>query len=307
MTEDLAGAVSPPPVRRPRSRAGVLPSLVGGGLGGLVVDTGSTDSFTVYAASQIGDQHVDDGQPREDAYVIGSSGTSVIVSVADGLSSTRNAHVAADLLARGVTDVLHDRFAAGDSAPPWTTATDWDTESRNAVAAVTDGFDADAVDRRAFERLYLSRGPTAGLKSTQSGAATLAFVVAESTSRPARAFWGVVGDTEIAHLDIATSEWTWTSASTFAPTNQPSNLVEALPQDLDTLRSGVVEFGHDSVIVVATDGIARALHNEPDWFAQRVAAAVDQCPSMASFAQILDFHMGGLYDDRSIACLWTRR
>lgn len=288
------------------SRPVSLSALTTSGLSGLTVDRGTSGHFDVYAATQVGLQHAAHGQTREDAYAVGNAGESgwVFIAVADGLGSARNSHAAAQIAAKSAIAQMHQRLSALN---PTHAAPRWRGIAAEIVSSVEAALTPQSADNLAAHLNFVPARPYGDLKRA-APACTLAFAALGPVHEDGYSLlWGCVGDSDILLVDLQSQRVDWL---TDTPTKQGgglvSNVTHALPRDADQVRAGIVQASTSVMTVLASDGMADAIRQETEQFAQLLPQVAQRRPSEWQFGEIVGFDLPGLHDDRTLIAAWPR-
>lgn len=81
---------------------------------------------------------------------------------------------------------------------------------------------------------------------------------------------------------------------------------EALPAGRPALEAAATVLGSESVLVLATDGVADPWRDGPTTVAPAITGAVVERPSALQVAVLADFSRQGCHDDRTMLCVWRR-
>jgi serine/threonine protein phosphatase PrpC len=295
-----------PPPPRPPARRVELPALTTSGVSGLTVDRGSSGAFDVYAATQVGLQHAKDGHTREDAYAIGGAPDIgwVFLAVADGLGSAENSHAAAQLASQTAVKLLRQHVPGVD---PGRCESDWNALAPKIAAEVAAVLDARTVDERARQLSYES----AALNHVKraSPACTLVFAALGPVSHQGYPLlWGCVGDAELIVVDLDTGSQHWlTHNLTKQAGGMVSNVTRALPRDYRHVTGGYQSVPPNTMTVLASDGMADAIRQEPAQYAALLPQVTGPSPKEWMFGELVGFDLPGLHDDRTIVAAWPRR
>jgi serine/threonine protein phosphatase PrpC len=291
--------------RRPLPRR--LIGKVGDGSGGLAVDGGIAGRFRVYAATQVGPAHERGGAPREDSYsvAVDNSGRWTVLVVADGVSSSRNAHAAAQLATTGAAALLRARLAEVD--PELLDPPTWERLSREIVEAVATLVDSTSVDRRAAELGHVDAVTPRPAKLEHEPACTLVFaaLAPPAAGGEFRIFAAGVGDSDIFVLDLPSRVMRPIIDNPTKNGPVTSNVTSALPNSPFAAQSVVELVPAGTVVLLATDGCADAIRVATDQYATILARHVQAPPAPRVFAELVDFDLPGLFDDRTLLAAWS--
>ena len=294
----------PPPIKP--ARRVELAALTTSGVSGLTVDRGSSGPFDVYAATQVGFQHAKGGHTREDAYAIGGAPDIgwVFLAVADGLGSAENSHAAAQLASQTAVKLLRRYVRDVD---PGHRESDWMALAPKIAAEIAEALDVSSVEARARQLGY---EPGASHDAKRSPpACTLIFAgLGPVSDKGYPLLWGCVGDTELILVDLDSGQPDWL---THNPGKQAggmiSNVTHALPRDCQHVTQGYKELPPNTMTVLASDGMADAIRQEPKEYAKYLPQVADSSPKEWMFGELVGFDLPGLHDDRTMVAAWPRR
>lgn len=283
-----------------------LAALTTSGVSGLTVDRGSSGRFDVYAATQVGLQHAKGGYPREDAYAIGGAAEQhwVFLAVADGLGSAENSHAAAQLASQTVLTLLHQRVPSLSSRDM---RDGWPVIAQDIAAQVAAKLDVASVEAKARQLNYISAFSENSTRS--SPACTLVFAaLGPVTSAGYPLLWGSVGDSELLLVDLDSGQSSWlTYNETKQRGGMVSNATRAMPRDHQYLTAGSQFVATNTMTVLASDGMADAIRQEPEQYAKLLPEVAGPSPQEWMFGQLVGFDLPGLHDDRTVVAAWPRR
>lgn len=235
------------------------------------------------AASVIGLRHDRNGELREDTYAFAAGNKSCVVAVADGVGSAVNAHIAANVAAcSAVAEVVK----WSDNA-----TSRWTDHCAELVRTISEAVRQVRDTRTTSHASGVKSGPPA---------TTLAVAALRVSDDETTLNWLTCGDTAVLVLAAADRKWTWLSE------RQPvrTSVTAALPGTPEASLYGETALGLDDVLVLATDGVAEAIEEMPEEFAEAITVAVTEDMSAAKFATVLDFDVPGMADDRTILVVW---
>jgi hypothetical protein len=244
----------------------------------------------VYAATAVGRRHRRKEVVREDAFAIVSQGPELgAIAVADGLGSTRDAHVAAAIAAHRAA-ALGAAWASSARPVVW-----WEFAERlvaNVSALLTDeryvAAQSSALGYGARDRRPRQRPP----------ATTLALAVARRVADGLEVWWLVYGDAVVFKIDGTG----WRALSAFEPHRLDSN-TPALPGGPEALQHGQTKLGGPQLLLLTTDGFAELFAAEADQVGSAIKDALVRGVSAAKFSTIADANMPGLDDDKTVVVL----
>ncbi len=269
-----------------------LPAVVAPRRADITADAARAGSLEFRAAGIRGPGHFENGMPRQDAYAVVTAGAErwLVGCVADGVSSARLSHRAADLACARITDVLRDALDAGIGDLhdlPWAAA------AETAAAAIVEEFRRRLKGSGEFTQ--------ADVRQEMSTTAT-AFVVATEAGPdggyPA-AVAVITGDSS-AHL---LRDGAWEPLT--EPKADASQPVEALPRTV-TPASQVCELRPGDLLLVATDGIGDPLGSGTGEVGRFLATQWQRPPAPIAFAQQIDFSRKTFADDRTAVAVWVQ-
>ncbi|MGV9713225.1 protein phosphatase 2C domain-containing protein [Gordonia sp. NPDC003424] len=288
------------------ARSVELASLTTSGVSGLTIDRGSCGQFDVYAATQVGLQHAHEGGTREDAYAVGGlpDGSWVLLAVADGLGGARDSHAAAQLAVRATLQILHTRL---ESAAPPEIAEQWNLIAANLVDTVAGLLKPEAVHQLAVGLGYVSPHPTDSGKSFDPATTLVFAALGPVTDGAYTVLWGSIGDSDALTVDVGSGQIDWLTSN---PTKQTgglvSNVTHSLPRSTRQLVTGAVRIAANKMVVLATDGMADAIRQEPRQFGALLPRVAGPSPAEWAFGELVGFELPGLHDDRTLAAAWPR-
>ncbi|GAA0268917.1 protein phosphatase 2C domain-containing protein [Cryptosporangium japonicum] len=253
---------------------------------GVAADQAQVGDLILRAASVIGVGHRCD-QPvrvRQDAYRVAQDlgGRHLILAVADGMSDSARAELGAQLAVA------------------------------SAVALVRRELDAGAAPESLLVQPLLTRVAGAMLTEAQRRGipaddvrTTLAVAVIPTTAdagSPRRGWAAHVGDTSV----WLSTGGAWKALSINEKDDfDGSALSSYLPHRPSTAKAFVFALPEQSVLLLATDGVADAfseIEGASAWFAARWK----EPPALASFLLDVDFEAKGCQDDRTAVAIWCR-
>lgn len=247
------------------------------------------------ATSVRGRSHRYRAQTRQDAYAYRCDGRFVVAAVADGVSSGRLSHVAANIVSRHGCNMIGERL---ETTPPQ--ALDWSEILRVLATEVIDFGRRSLKNRPNFERL----GP---LEVAEDLATTALFAVVQMRPvdgyRPVHIF--AYGDT---------SAWILRSGSRWEP-QQPVKNEGAIVASSQTRGIPVVpeqappavrtQLGSEDALLLITDGIGDPLGNGKGPVGAFLAQMWRHPPQPLEFAAHVDFARRSHDDDRTAIAIWS--
>jgi serine/threonine protein phosphatase PrpC len=283
-----------------------LPALTTSGVSGLTVDRGSSGAFDVYAATQVGLMHAKDGHTREDAYAIGGAPDLgwVFLAVADGLGSAADSHAAAQLATQTAVKLLRRHVPGVNRGRP---DGDWNALAPKIVAEIAAALNARDIEERARQLSYDAGAPDDAKRSAPACTLVLA-ALGPLSHEGYPLLWGCVGDTELIVVDLDSGGQHWlTHNATKQAGGRVSNVTRALPRDYQELVSGYLYVPPNGMTVLASDGMADAIRQEPRQYAALLPRFTGASPKEWMFGELVGFDLPGLHDDRTIVAAWPRR
>jgi len=229
-------------------------------------DGGDSDRWSVRAATVAGVRHRLDGRRGEDAWAWADSPGGLVVAVADGVSSTPEAALAAQVAVAAAVAV---GIAPG---------------ALSAVCGVALGAAAEAV--------------AAAVGEGGRGATTLVVAAVAPDGRWAAAR---VGDSDA--FVLGASGWQAVFGPE-GDDEVRSGATDALPAlgALAAHHEGIFAPGH--VLVLLSDGVGGPLRDGPSTVAVGLAQALVVPPSPLDLARLVDFARQGCHDDRTLLAVW---
>ena len=259
-----------------------------------VLDGGRLGPFSVYAASVRGLSHRQSGAPRQDAYAVTTSKDEqwLVVTVADGVSSGRQSHRAAQMVARHAT---HQAARMLDGRATGLTQTEWyDLFHKLSQQILSTG----------EQRLKVSRSEVAAAMAT-----TVTVLVcpaeAEDGQRRVQVAW--LGDSP-AWVIEADGTWSCLTEVKGAGQEVASSTTVALPQLPDDATKLPVRercVSVHAVILAMSDGVGDPLGDGTGDVGQALARAWSGVPASAlDFALQVGFGRKSYDDDRTVVGVW---
>ncbi|MFC8428073.1 protein phosphatase 2C domain-containing protein [Streptomyces sp. NPDC057253] len=281
-----------------------LPLRIGSASASVTADRGNWGPFTFYAASQAGADHEVRGRYREDAYSFSGCADSsvIVVAVADGVSSSWAAHAAASTGASQIVRDLSRHISRYGPPEP----ANWDKRAQQAVKRVARLLEPSRLKRQAAAAAYELPADTSP-QGPRPPATTLVFAVCHRSPRGFDVYFGGVGDARVEVLNVTRQSW----RHLYPPPAEGSspaydNRTNAMPRDVDTLRTGYATLADDEVIALASDGFGKGLDVQPQILGKEIASVVFQPPKPSDFLRMVDWKMRGNNDDRTVAVVWSR-
>ncbi len=259
-----------------------------------VLDGGQLGTFSVYAASVRGLSHRQTGTPRQDAYGVATSKDErwLVLTVADGVSSGRQSHRAAQIVARHAT---HQVARMLDGRATALTQTEWyDLFHKLSQQILSTG----------EQRMKVSRSEVAAAMAT-----TVTVLVcpteAEDGQRRVQVAW--LGDSP-AWVIEADGTWSCLTEVKGAGQEVASSATVALPQlPDDSTKLPVREqwVGVHAVILAMSDGVGDPLGDGTGEVGRALAQAWSGVPASAlDFALQVGFGRKSYDDDRTVVGVW---
>jgi serine/threonine protein phosphatase PrpC len=273
----------------------------------MTADFIAAGAFVTYGATQVGPSHNQHGLPREDAYSLGATQASewVLLAVSDGLGSTRNAHAASRIATRRAVEEIGRLFNAEDAYA--TNAADWHALSTELMLRVADSLSDLIVDEVAAEVGHRAGVANSHRKSSTSPGCTLS-VAALGPPIKGRypLFWAAIGDSDVLLLDRVNGSIDFLTENKHKTGSLISNRTDSLPADTDRVQCGYQLADITQTALLATDGCAEAIREVPAQYARILTAHSETMPPPRVFAELVDFKLPGLNDDRTLVAAWPR-
>lgn len=230
---------------------------------------GSTEQWTLRAASVVGVLHRLSGRGSEDSYAWAACEGRLAVAVADGVGSEPGSGEAAARAARAA--------------------------ARAAAQGPTGVGDGDGL------RAVLAALQEANRAAEGGGLSTVVVALVHDRGRVAA---GRVGDSS-AFLVAADGSW----VELFPPPDAERDalVTHALPalEPVSETVTALIDPG--AVLVLATDGVADPWRDGPATVAPELSSAVLREPSPLELLRLADFSRQGCHDDRTLVAVWARR
>lgn|GEM_PF-6151456 len=305
VTSDLEERTPPPPDDNRHDDPGGLDHLttdyrdlgarlVTSAVGMLSAHSGIVGPSMAYAASSAGQSHLAEGLPREDSYALSSLNSRFgSAAVADGVGTSRDAHVAAFVVAQLAVRMINDWHEGRAHGS-------WQQLGYDLVALASEQLKENK--RVEFTRNLMGYVPSshAARQKHAAPSTTLAAVAFEQKQDYLDINWLTFGDCAV--LSLEDGRWEWLSGF-------PDRLAQstpALPGKATNLKSGRTSLDNRGILVLATDGFADAIDLHPRGLADAITSAIEERVSVAKFCTLLDFDIGGLYDDKTVVLLMPR-
>lgn len=291
-------ASAPSPYQRkdyPRARSRELNSLHAG----YAIEQTATDHLFVLAATAIGTSHDQNGAPREDALAFAAKAhdNSVVCAVADGLGSTRFAHVVSSLAARSAVDAL---LTLAEKGVRWSHA-EWLEDVRKILYQVDAILAADQSRDHAQDPVRLAGDYGEGRRDT--GKTTLLAAIVERDGQALRCAWFSIGDSELAVLntDAASLEWLTDRDRHGGPVDR------TLPGAVGVSKAGISTLTAGSTLLLASDGMADVMSAGLGPIAEAIGRAQHRLGAIPELAAAVDQRVIGVNDDRSVVAVGQLR
>jgi hypothetical protein len=250
-----------------------------------VADGWASGHFAVRAASVRGYLHRFRGTPRQDdvALAVHADTGTLVLAIADGVSSAVHAHVGAAVVCRFAVETLLDALDAA-------TAVDWAALLRGAAWALVE---------QAQRQLGLAEPDPASAEEAMSTTLLAGLV------RPA-AGGGV--DASLVQVGDA-SAWllrggTFTTVIRGKPETVLPSSVAALPRVPTTVEPIEIAVPPDGVLLVGTDGLGDAIGAGGGELGALFAEHLTTAPPPLGLAHLLDFSRETFDDDRTLVAVW---
>ena len=250
-----------------------------------VADGWASEHFAVRAASVRGYLHRFRGTPRQDDLALGvhpGTGT-LVLAIADGVSSAEHAHVGAAVVCRFAVECLLDALDAVADL-------DWDGLLRGAAWALVE---------QARRQLGLAEPDPA------SAAGAMSTTLLTGLVRPApdggiHATLVQVGDASAWML----RDGAFTTVVQGKPDEMLPSTVTALPRVPPEISPVELAVPADAVLLVGTDGLGDALGHGGGELGALFAEHLAVAPPPLGLAHLLDFSRETFDDDRTLVAVW---
>lgn len=215
--------------------------------------------FRVLGVSMLGSTHRSRNWLCEDYWdvaVLGNGG--VLVAVADGVGSTRNAHVASRWAVNG--SMLNLKTIFDSEHPILLDPSRWQTLAGEVVTVVAAGLSQSLIDHSASSWVPEDLPPG---KRNAAAATTLTAACFQYSQGVTYCYWLSVGDSGL--LTPASPDrdgedgWIMQSESRAPNPSVVSNRTDSLPGGLHTLRARLLRTKGEPPFLLATDGFVRTL------------------------------------------------
>jgi serine/threonine protein phosphatase PrpC len=253
-----------------------------------VVDGWSTKDLCVRAATTRGDAHRLEGSPRQDDFALTHhAGTgSVVIAVADGVSSARDSHFGASAVCRYALSTVRDAMDL-DHEPDWT----------------------ELVKGAAWTLVELARhrlGETAEPHVAQRLFATTLTValIVPTGSHTSKVSGVCVGDSAAWLLRASELSRIGGGKSAQSPDEPFSSLVAALPAVPSSLNIFESELLTGDALLVMSDGVGDPLGDGTGLLGDLLRHQLKLPPPLLQMARIADFSRETFNDDRTLAAIW---
>jgi serine/threonine protein phosphatase PrpC len=259
-----------------------------------VADGWSSGRFAVRAASVRGYLHRFHGTPRQDdlALAVHPGTGTLVLAIADGVSSAVHAHVGAAVVSRFAVESLLDTLDSIDSADG-AGAVDWVALFRGAAWALVE---------QAQRHLDLA-APDPIVAEEAMSTTLLAGVVRPAPDGGVQASLVQVGDA---------SAWllrggVFATVISGKPDAVLPSTVAALPRVPPSVETVEITVPPDAVLLIGTDGLGDAIGNGAGelgaLFVEHLATTP---PPPLGLAHLLDFSRETFDDDRTLVAIWPQ-
>ena len=272
------------------------------------IDGANLGQIEYRAVSLRGFSHWGKREPRQDAYLlrISANGQWLVGCVADGVSQSKYAHMAADIACREITGHI---VAALDEQLPVTAPDDWrklagELPWQQAVEQANAAMMAKASTgtRESGEAGPLDAHTVRGAMATTAVGFAVAAAPAEDGQLP---FTLAVAAGDSSALILYRGRWDPITAVKNAGSDVASNAVLALPRDVEVAPvTGFLPPG--AALVVVTDGIGEPMGSGTGELGQFLAAHWSRPPDLFAFAAHAAFYRRGYTDDRTAVAVWHK-
>lgn len=252
-----------------------------------VADGWSADRYCIRAASVRGDAHRFDGSPRQDDALVTyhQASGSLIVAVADGLSSARASHVGASTACRYATAAILESLDQG-------VAIDWHNVFEHSAWALVELARRRAGDDNApqiAEELFATTLTIAFLTPHSGGTRLVAVGVGDS------AVWRLREDALVC----------LTGGKDRSDKNEPfSSSTAALPRLSKTMNAAECDVSLEDVVLVMSDGVGDPLGDGSGLVGDLLRSELRAPPAALQLARIADFSRATFTDDRTLVAVW---
>lgn len=256
-----------------------------------IFDGWSTKWLTMRLASVRGYAHRYRGIPRQDAAAVACHppSDSIVVAVADGVSSAPRSHIGAATACQAAIDMIQRQLSVTRDAVNW--------------AVVLEAAAASLVNRGA--QLLGTARPALEAVEEQLATTLVAACITPTRQGP------------VASLVQIGDSGAWLLADrryhpVFAPKNSPNaDVISSAVTPLPRLPQGgvtpaTVQMPAGSVLLLGTDGFGDPLGDGSGMVGRLFAEHLSSPPSAAGLAHLLDFSRETFDDDRTLAAVWPR-
>jgi hypothetical protein len=250
-----------------------------------IVDGFSWGRATVRAASLRGYDHRYRGTPRQDDFVIGMAGDTLVLAVADGVSQAAESHVGATIACRQAVQWCRDRAVDHN----W----DWGDLARNAAWALV------AYAERALGAPTTPEAAEAMLATTLT-VAVLPLGGSAPAPVPASVFH--VGDSDAWLFQ----EGEFRNITSLGGPEETihSSAVAGLPRIPSTTTALSVDLHPGDVLLLGSDGFGEPMGDGTGLVPDLFRRYLEEVPPMLALAHALDFSRETFDDDRTLVAVW---
>lgn len=252
------------------------------------IDAMELPNASLRAASCRGRSHRFAGTLRQDAYAWRMTGDTLLLAIADGVSSGARSDVAARLAVDLATRILADQLSSGVAGH----AIDWDLIVKTAAARIL----------RAAQNVT-GESITADNIGTVMSTTLLAAVVTPSDGGSSAVSLGYLGDTSAWRL----RDGAWTSLTPLKNDGAAiaSSSVSALPTHIE-ISTIDIDLQPDDALFLMSDGVGDAMGAGTGEVPSRLAELWASPPGLHTFGSHVDFQRKSFDDDRTVMGLWLR-
>jgi len=251
-----------------------------------VIDAWATDYFCIRAASVRGDSHRYNGLPRQDSFIVAhhAESESIVMAVADGVSSASEAH-------DGAIEACRLAVAAALASLDQGQLPDWPSIVEGAASGL----------------MELARRATGEDTTVDLAAKMFATTLTVAQMLPSEGRVGLrassIGDSAIWHIcDGHLTRLTGGKGQNIDDLFSPS--VAALPWLPSSIELLELLIDPTDTIVVLSDGIGDALGDGSSLVADLLKSELRSPPPPLQVARIADFSRATFADDRTLIAVW---
>ena len=262
-----------------------------------ILDGWETEECIIRAASTRGVMHRGFAKPRQDDLSIrlvnGSS--SIVIAVADGVSSAHFAHIASTAATRYVTQYLAQLIEEKQEASPL--LIDWEEVML---------FTTEELVKQA-EHIRPGIGRRTG-DIQEILATTLVCAIISPTEKPGtlQVEVAVVGDSGVWIVDNEKINTVCGGKDTSSESCE-DNRTYCLPAPIINMQTQNIEITKQNVLLIGTDGFGDPLGNGKTQVGSLYHSVLaTRVPSIIEFGHMLDFTLRSFTDDRTLVAIWPK-